>query len=200
MQSDREARFWASVDRATDFFMGTADVKKALVKLARALDALGIPYAIAGAMALGEHGYERVTSDIDVLLTKDGLARFKEANLGRGWVEKFAGSKGLRDTEHGVTIDVLITGEYPGDGLPKPIAFPDPSVAVRGPTIAVLPLEKLIELKLASGMTAGHRLKDLADVQELVKHAALPRDMSLDPFVRAKYLELWDAAQVRDPE
>lgn len=200
MQSDRETKFWASVDRATDFFMGTADVKKALVKLAGALDALGIPYAIAGAMALGEHGYERVTSDVDVLLTKDGLARFKEANLGRGWVEKFAGSKGLRDTEHNINIDILIAGEFPGDGRPKPVAFPDPKVAIRGPTIAVLPLEKLVELKLASGMSAAHRLKDLADVQELVKHASLPRDLRLDPYVQGKYVELWDAAQTKDPE
>jgi hypothetical protein len=197
---NREARFWASVDRATDFFMGTADVKKALLKLGRALDELGIPYAIAGAMALGEHGYERVTADVDVLLTKEGLERFKAAKLGRGWVEKFAGSKGMRDTEHNVVIDVLISGEFPGDGKPKPIAFPDPKVAIRGATIAVLPLENLIELKLASGMTAGHRLKDLADVQELVKHAGLPRALKLDPFVQAKYFELWDAAQTRDPE
>jgi hypothetical protein len=30
-------------------------------------------------------------------------------------------------------------------------------------------LEKLIELKLASGLSAPDRLKDLADVQELIK-------------------------------
>jgi hypothetical protein len=34
-------------------------------------------------------------------------------------------------------------------------------------------LEKLIELKLASGMTAADRLKDLADVQELIKTKSL---------------------------
>ncbi len=35
--------------------------------------------------------------------------------------------------------------------------------------IRFVTLEKLIELKLASGMTAPDRLKDLADVQELIK-------------------------------
>lgn len=200
MLPEREARFWAGVTRASEFFMGTADVKKALAKLARTLDELGVPYAIAGAMALNELGYERVTSDVDVLLTKDGLAKLKQAVLGRGYVEKFPGSKGLRDTENNVTIDVLLTGDYPGDGKPKPIAFPDPSVAIRGATIAMLPVEKIVELKLASGMTAAHRLKDLADVQELIKHAGLPRDLVLDPWVRDKYIELWDAAQVKDPE
>ncbi len=202
MASPREARFWAGVTRATEFFTGTADVKKALLKLVRTLEDLQIPYAIAGAMALNELGYERVTTDVVVLLTADGLARFKGAVLGRGYVEKFPGSKGLRDPEHNVNIDVLVAGEYPGDGKPKPVRFPDPSVAVRGATVAILPVEKLVEIKLASGMTAPHRLKDLADVQELVKHASLPRALAdaLDPFVRAKYLELWDAAQVRDPE
>ncbi len=200
MLPEREARFWAGVTRASDFFMGTADVQKALVKLARTLEDLHIPYAIAGAMALNELGYERVTSDVDVLLTREGLARLKAAVLGRGYVEKFPNSKGLRDTEHNVPIDVLVAGEFPGDGKPKPIAFPDPGTLPHGETISILPVEKLIELKLASGMTAPHRLKDLADVQELIKHAGLPRDLSLHPWVRAKYVELWDAAQVHDPE
>src|SRR5260370_32260199 len=50
--------------------------------------------------------------------------------------------------------------------LPKPVIFPDPAkAAVRGERVALLPLPILIELKLASGMTAPHRLKDLADVR-----------------------------------
>ena len=171
--------------------MGDADVQKALRKLARALDEDGISYAIAGAMALNAYGYQRVTVDVDVLLTREGLAAFKARHLGRGYAEKFSGSRGFRDTEHGVNVDVLVAGEFPGDGKPKPVAFPDPAVAVRSGEIALLPLEKLIELKLASGISAPHRLKDLADVLELIRAAALPRDLSvrLDRSVRPKYLE-----------
>ena len=198
---EQEERVWAAAARATKFFMGTADVQKALAKLARLLDAADIAYAIVGAMALAELGYERVTTDVDVLLTREGLAKFKSTNLGRGYVEKFAGSKGMRDTENNVNIDVLIAGEYPGDGKPKAVAFPDPATAaVRGERLALLPVERLVELKLASGMSAPHRLKDLADVVELVRHAKLPRDLSdrLDTSVRPKYVELWTAAQVTD--
>ncbi|HEX7837938.1 MAG TPA: hypothetical protein VF469_10775 [Kofleriaceae bacterium] len=67
---------------------------------------------------------------------------------------------------------------------------------------AFLPLEILIELKLASGLSAPHRLKDLADVLELVRSANLPESLAarLDPSVRAKYTELWSAAQTRDEE
>ncbi len=49
-------------------------------------------------------------------------------------------------------------------------------------------------------MTAPHRLKDLADVQELFKVKALDRDFAdrLDPYVRDKFLELLRAVQLAD--
>lgn len=198
-----DRRFERALENAEQFFNKTGRVHQANLALARRLDAEHIPYAIAGAMALSAHGYERVTSDVDVLLTRDGLTRLKDAYLGRGYVEKFPGSKGLRDTENNVPIDVLITGEFPGDGLPKPVAFPNPeAVTAGGERFRILPLNTLIELKLASGMSAPHRLKDLADILELVRAAKLSADLAADlnPYVRDKYLELWRAAQVQDSE
>jgi len=196
------AAVWAGLEYAEKFFMGTADVQRAMRKLVAALEELAIPYAVIGGMALNEYGYRRVTVDVDVLLTKASLQRFKDHWLGRGYVEKFPGSRGLRDTELGVTIDVLIAGDYPGDGQPKPVQFPDPAdVAIRGAGLALLPLAKLIELKLASGMSSLQRLKDLADVLELIKLAKPERALAdvLDASVRGKYLELWDTAQLPDP-
>lgn len=177
--------------------MGEADVQKALRKLARLLDEDGIAYAIAGAMALNAYGYQRVTVDVDVLLTREGLSAFQAKHLGRGYVRKVPKGRAMRDTENGVNIDVLVAGEFPGDGKQKPVAFPDPSVAARIGGIALLPLEKLVELKLASGLSAPHRLKDLADVLELIRSAALPASLGdqLEASVREKYRELWAAAQ-----
>jgi hypothetical protein len=198
-----EERFFAGAREATRFFMGEADVQRALEKVARLLDEDGIPYAVIGAMALNAYGYRRVTVDVDLLLTTEGLAAFKDRHLGLGYVAKFPGSKGIRDTENGVPIDVVLAGEYPGDGLPKPVVFPDPaSAAIRGDRISLLPLPRLIELKLASGMTAPHRLKDLADVIEIVRILRLPAGLAqeLDPYVRDKYLELWGAAQAGERE
>ncbi len=109
----------------------------------------------------------------------------------------------MRDTEHGVDIDVVLAGEYPGDGKPKPVAFPDPATAaVEGARVRLLPLPKLMELKLASGMSAPHRLRDLADVLEIIRLQHLPEDFAarLDPFVRDEFRELWQAAQHADPE
>jgi len=198
-----EERFWLGVRAAERFFMGEAEVQKAMAKLVDLLDRDGIPYAVIGAMALNEFGYRRVTVDVDVLLTPEGLAAFKARYLGRGYVEKFPGSRGMRDAEHGIDIDVVLTGSYPGDGQPKPVVFPDPAhAAERGARVALLPLPTLLELKLASGLTAPDRLKDLADVQEVIRIGQLPRTLAadLDPFVRDKYLELWDAVQHRRDE
>ena len=198
-----EERFFAGAREATRFFMGESDVQRALEKVARLLEEDGIPYAIIGAMALNAYGYRRVTVDVDLLLTQEGLAAFKAKHLGLGYVQKFPGSKGIRDTENGVPIDVVLAGEYPGDGLPKPVAFPDPALAaVRGERIALLPLPRTIELKLASGMTAPHRLKDLADVIEIIRILRLPAGLAeeLDPYVREKYRELWGAAQAEERE
>lgn len=198
-----EERFWLGVHAAERFFMGQAEVQRALEKLVDILNRESIPYAVIGAMALNEFGYHRVTVDVDVLLTAEGLAAFKERHLGRGYVETFRGSRGLRDTEHGVDIDVVLAGSYPGDGKPKPVAFPDPAhAAERGAKVALLPLTTLLELKLASGMTAPDRLKDLADVQEVIRLRQLPRETAADlnAFVRAKYLELWEGVQQRRDE
>ena len=76
--------------------------------------------------------------------------------------------------------------------------FPDPGEArVEKENLWVIELEKLIELKLSSGRTAPHRLKDLADVQELILHLHLPLSLAerLDESVRAEYRKLWDAAE-----
>lgn len=193
-----EEQFFAGLEYASSFLMGTSNLHQALRRLVQLLDEAEIPYAIIGALALGEYGYRRTTEDVDVLLTADGLRQFKDAHLGRGYLEKFAGSKGVRDTAANVVIDVVLAGEYPGDGKPKPVQFPDPGAeAVRGRAVALLPLERLLELKLASGMTAPHRLRDLADVLELIRIRGLGIDVAeaLDPYVRDKYRELWNAAQ-----
>ena len=107
-----------------------------------------------------------MTDDVDILVTRDGLKAIHDHLEGLGYVPPFTGSKNLRDTEHGVRIEFLIAGEFPGDGKPKPVAFPDPEqagVVIDG--VRYLSLPKLVELKLASGMTGGiHRMKDFADV------------------------------------
>ncbi|MBK9259001.1 MAG: nucleotidyltransferase family protein [Polyangiaceae bacterium] len=173
-------------------------VHESLRRIARRLDELGIPYAIAGGMALFMHGYQRMTVDVDILVSKEDIKRIHEALEGRGYLPPFERSKNLRDTENKVRIEFLLSGGYPGDGKPKPVVFPEPSqVSIDLDGIRVLQLPTLVELKLASGMTSPDRLKDLTDVQELIKLLGLSSDFAhqLNPYVREKYQELWSSVR-----
>ena len=46
-------------------------------------------------------------------------------------------------------------------------------------------------------MTNSNRLKDLADVQEVIKTLSLPMEFAeqLNPYVRDKFRELWSPAE-----
>jgi hypothetical protein len=178
--------------------MRDGPVYASLRKITSKLDELRIAYAIAGGMALVAHGYNRTTVDVDVVLTAEGLAAVHQHLAGAGYLPASKESKHLRETETGVRIKFLVTGQFPGDGKPKPVVFPDPVEAgalIGG--IRYLKLSALIELKLASGMTSAGRLKDLADVQELIRVLALPAELvdQLNPYVRRKFAELWAGAQ-----
>ena len=180
------------------FFRGKGMLNKALRKLAADLEKKRIDYVATGAIALNRHGYRRFTEDIDLLLTKEGLERFRAELVGPGYRPAFEGAKKKFRTTDKVPVEIITAGEYPGDGLPKPVAFPNPaeaSVDIDG--VKTITLEKLVELKLASGMTAADRLKDLADVQELIKIKGLTAEFAnrLDDYVRPKFLELYDAVE-----
>jgi hypothetical protein len=185
-----------AVAEATGFFMRDDPVHQTLRTVAQRLQEQSVPYAVAGGMALVAHGYDRTTVDIGVLVTAEGLESIHRTLIGLGDQPAFAGNrKQLRDTERGVRVEFLVAGEFPGDGRPKPIAFPDPascSIDVGG--VRYVDLVTLVELKLASGMTNSGRLKDLADIQELIRARDLPLDLrdTLHPYVREKYTELWE--------
>jgi hypothetical protein len=117
---------WA-LSEGSRFFEGKSAVQEALRKITARLDELGIPYAIADGMALFNHGYRRFTEDVDILVTRQGLTAIHTQLEGLGYLPPFPKSKHLRDTDLGVKIEFLVTGDYAGDGKPKPVAFPDPS-------------------------------------------------------------------------
>ena len=193
----------SSLQEVSLFHMRQGNVFETVKQLAKELEHQGIDYAVIGGLAVGELGYARGTTDVDVLMTREGLAAFRERCVGRGYLPAFAGAmKSFRDTATGVLIEVLTTEDFPGDGKPKPVTFPNPAeVAIQGEDFRHVRLESLIELKLASGLTAPHRIRDLADVQDLILAAKLPRDLSvsLDPSVRDEYLRLWEIAQSVPP-
>ena len=190
-------RRWA-LSEGSRHFEDKSAVQETLRRIARRLDAIGVAYAISGGMALFQHGYRRFTEDVDVLVTREGLAKAHESLVGFGYLPAVAGGRNLRDTELGVRIVFLVAGDFPGDGKPKPVAFPDPAAAaVEHDGIRYLGLATLIEMKLASGMTSAARLRDLSDVLELIKVLSLTEAFAeqISPYVRGKYLELCGAVR-----
>lgn len=180
------------------FLMGESLVQRTFERIASQLEELRIDFALAGGLAVGVRGHLRLTVDVAILIAADGLALFKARWLGRGHAERMPGGRGVRDTETGVSVDFLIAGEFPGDGRPKPVRFPNPALLPRSETSPrVLDLRTLIELKLASGMSSPDRLQDLADVLSLVRANRLAESFAdtLDDSVREKFRELWNAAQ-----
>lgn len=184
--------------------MKEGDIYATLRRLIAELGEKGLDYAVIGGMALVAHGYRRFTEDVDILMTPETLRTFRDTLLGRGYLPAFAGAaKSFRDTETGVRIEIVTAGEYPGDAKPKPVSFPNPTEArIQREGLWLITLEKLIELKLASGLTAPHRLRDLSDVQELIVRLKLSPEFKekLDSSVRAGYQRLWSNAQIASRE
>jgi hypothetical protein len=202
---DYEARLnqdrrWA-LREGSMHFEKESKVHESLVRIAKRLDDLGIPYALAGGMAMFLHGYRRFTEDIDLLVTRDSLKTIHEKLDGLGYYPPFEGSKHLRDAENGVRIEFIVTGDFPGDGKPKSVAFPDPvAVSTVIEEVRCVNLVTLVQLKLASGTAPGRR-KDLGDVQELIRLMNLPESFAdqLDPSVRELYRTLWGELQQVPP-
>jgi hypothetical protein len=91
-----------------------------------------------------------------------------------------------------VFIDLLPAGKVVKHGCKIP--FPEPTKV--GEKLQIVPLEELLALKLDSWAGSPlRRLKDKADVVELITRRKLPRDLAVNPAVRTHYLETWDALQ-----
>jgi len=104
----------------------------------------------------------------------------------------------VRDAATGVPIRFLLTGGIPGDGTDRGVAFPDPAhVAIEIHGRKYVSLARLIELKLAAGLSAPDRPRDFDDVIRLIQANALGEHFAdqLHPYVQPKYRELWGYAQ-----
>jgi hypothetical protein len=193
---------WALCE-ASRFFEGKSATHRTMRRVAQRLSEFGIPYAVVGGMALFLHGFRQFTENVDFLITAEGLAKAHEVLEALNRAPLAAGSRVLRDAETGVRVQFLITGRYPGDGKPKPVAFPDPAeVSEDWDGVRRVRLNTLLEMKLAFGITHRGRLKDLADAQDLIQVLRLPADFAdqLHPFVRDEYLSLRRALAEAPPD
>ena len=90
------------------YFMGEGELNKTIAQLGSDLDQHGIEYMVVGAVALTAHGYPRFTTDVDIVLTREGLEAFHRELVELGYRPAFEGAKKrLRSTRNAVAIDVM---------------------------------------------------------------------------------------------
>ena len=189
-------RDWA-MDECDAHFQGRSLVHQTMQRVCQKLTMLNVRHAVIGTMAMFFHGFQRFTENVDLLVTREDYRRMRAELDGHGYLPPFDGSRHLRDTESKVKIKFFKAGDFPGDGKPKPFAFPDPADVVEARNgIPVVRLQTLIELKIASGISSPERLRDLADAQELIKILLLPANLAdpLHPYVRGTFNQLWTEA------
>jgi hypothetical protein len=178
------------------FFQKRSPQHQAMRRLARRLQKAGIPYAVMGAMAANAHGAERTTKDVDVLLTAEGLERFRSEFVGEVYEPVEGRSRRFIERQSGVAVDCLITGRYPGSGEPGPLAFPDPVEASQEiEKVRVVTLPQLIQLKLAA-----RRYYDFGDVVFLIRAHQLDESYlpQLHPSVHRDFIECLEEKRRED--
>lgn len=164
----------------------SADATAVARRVADALEAAGLPYAIGGALALGYWGLARGTHDVDVNVFLDG-ARFDDAAdaLERGGVVLDRTSGRTRAAE-GTYVRGMV-GDVPVDLFMNSITLHE-SAAKRTKVrplldrpVNLLSAEDLVVLKMLF-----HRGKDLVDVERVV---AMRRDDLDRDYVRRWLVE-----------
>jgi hypothetical protein len=175
---------------------GTTGLVQTARTAAEVLAHFDVPHLIVGGYAVQEHGYPRLTLDVDIvvpdvldaqeLLTADVSGPFAR-------IPKIQGS--LKDTRNQVKIDLLQAGRVLSQGCGVP--FPEPVTVSDHPTI--IPLTGLISLKLDSWRVAPlRRHQDKTDVLQLILRRELPRDLAVAAAVRDLYTETWDALKAEE--
>ncbi len=163
----------------------STDLSKTMRTAVRVLAEAGIPSLIVGGYAVQEHGYPRFTSDVDIVVPNVAAAR--EALTAYGFRPNPGSSMTVTHRVTKIEIDLLPGGGSVGPG---PLSLPLPTQVSPQPTI--VPLANLIEIKLSSYLGSPlSRLRDLADVIELIRSNQLPQDFPLAPQVEARYREVW---------
>lgn len=169
---------------------GTTGLVLTAQTVAEVLAHWNLPHLIVGGLAVQEYGYPRVTIDVDVVVPDILEAQeFLTADVA-GPFGRLRGVEGrLVDGRNQVEIDLLPGGKVLKHGCKVP--FPNPVIVADH--IQFIGLTDLISLKLDSWNGSPlRRLKDKADVVELIARRNLPRELAVAEVVSRLYLELWD--------
>ena len=149
--------------------------------------ASGLRFLLVGGLAVIQHGYGRLTLDIDLLVLRDDHEKWRELLTGLGYQrlsERNTFHQYRRGDQETWPLDLMLVGQDTFAGL---IAAASPAT-VQGARVLLVSLEHLIALKLHVLKQARlHRfLKDFQDVVELarINHLNLHSETMRSLFVR----------------
>ncbi|MEZ6090304.1 MAG: hypothetical protein R3C05_20205 [Pirellulaceae bacterium] len=128
----------------------------------------GIAYSVCGGVAVCLHGYQRNTTDLDLVIRSDDSAAVRAVLTEAGFA--WDAEQGEFRTETGIAIQFLIAGQKAGKGSEVSVSEPIGDLNVEQiEGLSVVRLSRLIEMKIACGMSNMRRThKDFADVVELI--------------------------------
>lgn len=132
------------------------------------LSEAGIAYSVCGGVAVCLHGYQRNTTDLDLVIRSDDSEAVRRilTDAGYQWDAEQAEFR----TQNGIAIQFVIAGQKAGKGTEVAVSDPVGDLNVEQiEGLSVVRLSRLIEMKIACGMSNLRRThKDFADVVELI--------------------------------
>jgi hypothetical protein len=148
-----------------------------------------IPIAIVGGMAAIQHGYERLTNDLDIVIGQQHLDTLVRVAPRYGIKIVWRDPRGWHKLQYeGVRIEVVPEGAKPNKNAPTTIPGPKQLGVSQG--LGYASLEGWMETKLGSG-----RRQDQADVVQVLKKAspgAIKKIRKHIAKVHAIYLQLFE--------
>lgn len=128
----------------------------------------GIAYSVCGGVAVCLHGYQRNTTDLDLVIRSNDSDAVRQTLTDAGF--EWKAEQAEFRTQDGIAIQFLIAGQKAGKGSEVSVSEPIGDLNVEQiEGLSVVRLSRLIEMKIACGMSNLRRThKDFADVVELI--------------------------------
>ena len=144
------------------------DIETLLVALAKSFEKSGVRALLVDGLALGAHGVQRFTKDIDFLVCEDDLELFRSVMESHGLRQRFRSELCARFNAPDLPfVDAVVVAATTFDKAWEQAV----SHNIQGIAVCCASCRTLLAMKLhASKHGAAHRgMKDLLDILELVK-------------------------------
>jgi hypothetical protein len=181
----------------TYVMLGNAPLWDTAAQCHQILKGADVAHALVGGVAVCLHGYQRNTTDLDLLVRSNDADNIRRVLLEAGY--EWDDQRVEFRSPDGIPVQFVIAGERAGKG--SEVRLPDPAdadITTQIEGLPVLALPRLIDSKIACGEANLRRThRDFADVVELIAHHHLSSSYAryLHKSLRPTFKELVRRAQ-----